>query len=57
MHAALKSSEETARGWNRFRNDSMSPPGTWTYWVFPYAGALIVDAFRAVCSRLHRHRR
>ncbi len=57
MHAALKSSEETAIGRNRFRKAAMSPPGTWTYWVFPYAGALIRDAFRAVYSRLQRDKR
>jgi hypothetical protein len=54
MRAALNSHRESASDWNRFRKEAMSPPGAWTYWIFPYAGALIADAFRAVYSRLHR---
>jgi len=55
MHATLKSAQEFTR--NRFRKEAMSPPGTWTYWMFPYAGVLIADAFRAIYSRLHHGKR
>ena len=54
--AKVHSDLQSASGLSRFRKEAMNPPGTWTYWVFPYAGAVIADAFRAFYARLRRVR-